>query len=156
VGAGYGGYSLRLAKQISGNFIGTGARYVAGGKNRFTLNLEGAQKDWGARLDEGRIIRHRAYRRGNRLLPDVGLYGLILRHTREGGTAESLFNAMMEKVALGQVAPHDLSAFVNDGFDAIEAMIADGWLIATYDETQPTLQSPTDDLSIAGPRRVRS
>ena len=156
VGAGHGGYSLRLTKQISGNFLGTGPRYLAGGKNLFRLDLEGAERDWGARLEGGRIFRHRAYRRGDRLLPDVGLYGLIVRETREGGTAESLLGALVAKVAAGEVAREDLSAFVNDGFDAIEAMVADGWLAATRDDSLPSLESPRDDPSIVGPRRVSS
>ncbi len=154
VGAGYGGYSLRLTKQISGNFLGTESRYLAGGKNVFLLDLVGATRDWGARLEKGRMSRHRAYRRGNRLLPDVGIYGLIIRHTREGGSAKSIFEALMTKVSTGEVAKQDLSEFVNDSFDAIEAMISDGWLSATYDASLPSLVSPADDLSIVGPRLV--
>jgi flavin-dependent dehydrogenase len=154
VGAGYGGYTLRLAKQISGNFLGTGPRYVAGGKNVFYLNMDGVQKDWGARLHQGRILRHRAYRRGERLLPDLGLYSLIIRVTRHGGTAQNLFDTLMEKIREGKLSQAEASQFVNDAFDAVEAMIADGWLVASRDESQPSLESPPDDLSIVGPRLV--
>jgi len=156
VGAGYGGYSLRLAKQISGTFLGTGARYMAGGKNVFHLNLDGVEKDWGARLEKGRIERHRAYRRGNRLLPDSGVYGLIIDVTRNGASAESLFQALVGKIQEWRLPQDIASQFVNDAFDAVEAMISDGWLTATRDESQPCLESPPDDLRIVGPRLVNA
>ncbi|CAN5720907.1 hypothetical protein BH11ARM2_BH11ARM2_27480 [soil metagenome] len=152
VGAGLGGYSLRLAKQIAGNFLGTGSRYLAGGKNVFQLDLEGSEKDWGARLEKGRILRHRAYRRDNRLLPDLGLYGLIIKAARNGATAQTLFDAMMAVIRENRMPSETASQFVNDAFDAVESMIADGWLIASRDEGQLSLESPTDDLSIVGPR----
>jgi flavin-dependent dehydrogenase len=156
VGAGYGGYSLRLAKQISGNFLGTGSRYVAGGKNVFHLDLKDAQKDWGARLEDGRIQRHRAFRRGNRLLPDSGIYGLIIAVTRSGATAESLFEALTAKIQEWKLPRDVASQFVNDAFDAVEAMISDGWLIATRDESKPALESPQDDSRIVGARLVNA
>ncbi len=156
VGAGYGGYTLRLAKQISGNFLGTGSRYLAGGKNVFKLDLEGVEKDWGARLERGRISRHRAYRRGTRLLPDMGLYGLLIRVTRGGATAQTIFDALSEKIRESRMTQDVASQFVNDAFDAVEAMVSDGWLIATLDPSQPSLESPPDDLSIVGPRLVNA
>ncbi len=154
VGAGYGGYTLRLAKQISGNFLGTGARYLADGMNVFHLDIEGAVKDWGARLENGRILRHRAYRRGNRLLPDLGLYSLIIRATRNGATGQELFDALMGRIHEGQASQDIAAQFVNDAFDAVEAMISDGWLKASRDENLPSLGAPPDDLRIVGPRSV--
>ncbi len=154
VGAGYGGYTLRLAKQISGNFLGTGSRYLAGGKNVFRLDLADAEKDWGARLDRGRINRHRAYRRGDRLLPNLGLYALVMEVTRSGSSAAKIWSALTQKIQTARMDAATASQLVNDAFDVIEAMVADGWLLASHDETQPALSSPEDDPRIVGPRTV--
>ncbi len=156
VGTGFGGYTLRLAKQISGSFLGTGSRYVAGGMNVFQLDLEGAEKDWGARLENGRITRHRAYRRGDHLLPNAGTYGLIIRATKDGATADQLFGALMEQVRISGADQALAMQFLGDAFDAIEAMISDGWLRASRDESKPSLEAPTDDPRYWAPRPVLS
>jgi flavin-dependent dehydrogenase len=152
VGAGFGGYSLRLAKQISGSFLGTGPRYLAGGKNHFQLNLEGAEKDWGAGLANGRLTRHRAFRRGTKILPSVRLFRLIMEVTREGASASDIWTALMEKARSSRMDPQTTSRLVNDAFDVIEAMIADGWLTATEIAGQPALEAPPEDFRIVGPR----
>jgi hypothetical protein len=152
VGSGFGGYSLRLAKQISANFLGTEARYLAGGMNVFHLNLEGAEKDWGAWLEDGRMTRHRAYRRGNRMLPSIRMFSLLISVTREGATATQIWSALMDKATSSRMDGPTLTQFVHDAFDAIEAMISDGWLTASRDESQPALEAPVDDHSIVAPR----
>jgi flavin-dependent dehydrogenase len=154
VGVGYGGYSLRLAKQISGTFLGTGPRYLAGGMNFFRLNLEGAEKDWGAWLENGRLSRHRAYRRGNRLLPNVRLFSLLIAVTGEGATSSQIREALLGKAREANMPPELIPKFVNEAFDAIEAMVGDGWLIASRVESLPELEFPADDPRIAGPRTV--
>ncbi len=154
VGSGHGGYSLRLAKQIAGSFLGTGSRYLAEGKNVFHLDVEGAEKIWGARLESGRILRHRAYRRDGRYLPNLNVYALIAKLAKNGGTAQSIFDALMAEINTHRPPPDVANQFIADAFDAIEAMIADGWLKASYDPSQPALEAPAEDLATWAPRPV--
>lgn len=153
VGSGHGGYTLRLAKQISGNFLGTGSKYLAGGKNYFKLNLEGADKDWGAWLENGRLTRHRTYRRGNRHLPNVRLFSVLIQATKNGATSDELWNVLSAKTQELNLPSHLARQFIEDAYDGIESMIADGWLIATEDAKSPGLPEPPDNLAILGPRR---
>ena len=154
VGAGHGGYTLRLTRQIAGTFLGTRTRYEAEGKNVFQLDLDGAVPTWGARLENGRILRHRVYRRGDRLLPRANLYGLIMRATKEPCSLRSLVGAFMAHARECALAPEQIEQFLNDAFDALEAMVADGWLRAGHDPDQPGLETPDDDPSVWGPRPV--
>ena len=154
VGSGYGGYTLRLAKQISGNLLGTGSRYLAGGMNLFKLDLSGAEKDWGVSMAQGKLSRHRAYRRGKHMLPNVRLFSLIITATRDGCTAQDIFDVLAAKVNEGSIERAMVPRFFSDAFDAVEAMIADGWLIASRDDSQPGLDAPADDPRIVGLRSV--
>lgn len=152
VGAGHGGYSLRLSRQIAGNFLGTDPKYFAGGMNLFKLDLEGATLDWGAQLGNGRILRHKSYRRGDRFLPDVGLYGFIIAYARNGTTAEKLWAGLKQKIDESRMPKDMAERFISDAFDAVDAMIADGWLIASRDDNRPGLESPAANMGIVGPR----
>ena len=155
VGGGFGGYTIGLAKQISGNFLGTGARYLSEGMNYFKLNLDGAEKDWGAILANGRLSRHRAYRRGNRYLPNTRLFGLIIERTREGGTLDQIRAAVTAKATESRMSPITSERFMENAYEALEVMIADGWLDATFDPRHAGLKPPAEDLSIVGPRKAR-
>jgi flavin-dependent dehydrogenase len=142
VGAGLGGYSLRAVKDISGNFLQSGARYEAAGKNVFELDMEGAEKAWGAKLENGRITRHRCYRRNGRIIPNTGLYGLLIKATNPRATGQEIWTRLAAVAAEARMSPGELQHFLNDAFDAIEAMITDGWIRAFYDPSLPTLQAP--------------
>ena len=148
VGAGFGGYTVGLSKQISGNFLGTGTRYITEGMNLFKLNLEGAEKDWGAILENGRLTRHRAYRRRNFYLPNVRLFSLLISATRDGATLAQIEDAVFAKAAESKMDPNTAARLLGNAYEALEAMTADAWLTASRDPRLPGITVPADNLGI--------
>ncbi|HSI71858.1 MAG TPA: NAD(P)/FAD-dependent oxidoreductase, partial [Fimbriimonas sp.] len=78
VGTGFGGYSMSATKRITSSFVGGSLHYEMTGLTHFRLNLEGAEKTWGADHSKGRISRHRVYVRDGRRLPNAGLCGWLI------------------------------------------------------------------------------
>jgi flavin-dependent dehydrogenase len=148
VGTGFGGYSLAAVKQISGNFLGERPRYAIDGMNVFELHLEGAEKSWGAILDQGRISRHRAFRRGGKYLPNTGLYGLLISQMRPRTTGSQLFEALFQVVRRGQMPRNQAQRMLLDAFNALESMVNDGWVTAERDPSLPAFQLPEEDDSV--------
>ena len=142
VGASFGGYSLRAAKKISGNFLGTEPRFKIAGQNVFELNLDGAEKRWGATLENGRIGRHRAYYRNGRYLPKAAHYGVILNCLKPKASAIEIWNSFNQMGAQHKMTPDELQRFFDDGFDALESMVADGWVRASFDPSERPLAAP--------------
>ena len=142
VGTTFGGYSINAAKAVSGRFLGTPAYYAIAGNNTFRINLDGADRQWGARLSGGRIYRHRTYHRGGRSIPNIGVYATLIAQTRVATGWDRIFAALAES-ARGQGLSRDgFDALTASATEALEAMICDGWIEASYDPAFPPFTVP--------------
>ncbi|MFZ4507270.1 MAG: NAD(P)/FAD-dependent oxidoreductase [Fimbriimonas sp.] len=122
VGTGFGGYSLTAVKQIAGDFIDGQLHFEMEGRNHFVANLEGAEKTFGATLAEGRIARHRCYKRDGKIVPNHGICGWLLAALKTPKTLTELMQPMRQG-AVG-FGPAEL-------YETLEAMISDGWITSS-------------------------
>jgi flavin-dependent dehydrogenase len=142
VGASFGGYSVRATKFLSSKFIGDQPYYIIEGANRFYLNLDGAEKAWGAKLADGRISRHRCLRRDGKLLPNTGIYAWIIQTLKDVHSWPDLvaeLKGFSAGFALGGEALETVKA---DLYEALESMANDGWVTVVADPEAPLAPAP--------------
>ncbi len=137
IGAGLAGFGLRAVKGLAGQFAGEIPSYIIDGQNVFRLNLEGAEREWGATLEGGRITRHRRYARGDKRLPNVSLYGLLISILKKTDRYQDLLDALTLYGRANGMHPSEAPRFVLDVHTALEAMVSDGWVDASVDPSQP-------------------
>lgn len=149
--ANHGEYSVPAMKDLSGNLIGTEPIYASKHMNLFRLNLEGTTKGWSARMTGGRIYRHRSYFRDGRALPNIGIFASIIKLAKEQATAADLWGIVDEAVRERRLGPNEAGQLARQLFDAVEAMVCDGWLIASCDPALPRFGAPDYDDRIVHP-----
>jgi hypothetical protein len=130
-GTDVGGYALYAAKNITKNFLAEDkVDYHIFGKTHFQLNLDGAEKSWGATVGSGRITRHRTYTRDGCALPAAGICGWLIRLLKTEKTSKEIIEgANSYRSELGLTS--DLAAkFPRMLIETLEGMILDGWVSA--------------------------
>lgn len=142
VGASFGGYSVRATKFLSSKFIGETPYYMIEGQNRFELDIEGAEKAWGAQFANGRITRHRCLKRGAKLLPNSGIYAWILQSLKINKVWPDLVHNLLQFAQSMRVTGAALENMVSDFYEALESMANDGWVRVIPDPSAPAVPSP--------------
>lgn len=153
VGTELGSFTLGAVKLMAGRFLDTPPHYEITGKNTFFLDMEGAEEAWGAKLDEGRIFRHRIFQRNGKALPDYGVYGALIAATRNGTTSVALLSAIEKNTTRAGLSPAQRASIVQETFVALEAMVCDGWITATYNPKLPPLQGVMGGEAVIHPNR---
>ncbi len=143
IGTEVGSFTLGAVKLMASRFLSTKPHYEIEGNNTFQLNLENSEKHWGARLDNGRIYRHRTYHRDGKSLPDFGVYGALIKATETGTTSAKLLNSIGENTARAGLSAEQTSSIIQETFVALEAMVCDGWIIVSFDPALPPIQGTT-------------
>jgi flavin-dependent dehydrogenase len=149
VGTEVGSFTLGAVKLMASRFLSTKPRYEIEGNNTFHLDLENSEECWGARLDNGRIYRHRTHHKNGKFLPEFGVYEALIKATRSGTTSTKLLNSIGENTARAGLSPEQTSSIIQETFVALEAMVCDGWIKATYDPAIPPIEgTPGGDSMI--------
>ena len=135
-GAGAGGFALPLLKDI-GSFLGDlKAKSPVYANNVFRLDLDGATLDARPLYGEGRVRRGGGYVRDGRLLPSGYPFDFWIDALEKGPDIHALKERF--KAYLLRIPDERLRAEVYvEMLPALDAMIHDGWVRATYDPAQP-------------------
>lgn len=153
---GVGGYNLTSVKGITENFLGVEPTWKIGGASRLTLNLEGAEKGWSATKESGRISRYRCYLRDGKVLPTQGVAGLIFQSLKRSDRLEDLFEAIDQYADQKGLSDPQLEKLMVQIADLLEAMVTDGWVIASSKEGEMAFPLvATDHSSWMHPNRDR-
>lgn len=134
-GAGIGGFSLASTTWLVQEFTGVPPRWNIAKNNVFHPNLEGADRTWIAAYRPGKIERIPAYSRGGRAVPASGASGFLidtLTHTHRIDQILERIKGFCKGTGSG---PGQFSRMLQ----ILEAMVNDGWVVASYDESRPTL-----------------
>jgi len=134
---GIGGYNLTAVKEISGAFLDVPPAWEINDKNLFDLNLEGAERIWIASLANGRITRHRCYRRGDKLLPNNGYYHMLISILKGGNTFEHMQRTIEANARSANASSEQLQALLSGLLESLEAMVQDGWVKVGRDPAKP-------------------
>jgi flavin-dependent dehydrogenase len=155
-GTGFSGFSVLATKEIAAAFTEDRPHFEIEGKTHFALNLEGAQKAWGANHFNGRIERHRAYRRADKSLPYSGIYRVFIDAMKTGErTFEELCQIGVHwLVSQGMTDTTDMTRGWAQFMDVLESLAADGWVRARQVEgfAGTTIHLPEEN-SIMHPNR---
>jgi hypothetical protein len=125
-----GGYSIISTKHIAAQFTGEQLAFDVSGKTHFQIDLEGADKRWGAFLAEGRITRHRAFHRAGKYLPNVGLPGWLIVTLKEPKSFEEIAQAAAVYAMQNGMDEEGYARFRRQFLESLEAMAGDGWVKA--------------------------
>ena len=135
-GAGVGGFRLASTKWLVDAFHESAAAWHIAKNNVFSLKLDGAIKIDIAVYYEGFIEKIPAISRNKRVLPARGVYRFLVQTL----THTSQLNELMELIRSDwcrqpEAGPNGFCTVI----EALEAMVNDGWVQASYTPEQPTL-----------------
>ena len=143
-GAGAGFFSIEAVKQFAQRMTDTPAEWAIGRFNVFRMDVKGARRSSVAAFHEGRIVLEDSLVRDGHELPFTGLYGVVIQtlHSRSAITdvAQGFLDYFRENPWLD-----DPNASVRYAFHTLEAMIAEGWVVASLDPSKPRLRFSTHD-----------
>lgn len=117
---------------------------LADGFNVFKLQLTNAKKGDIGLLENGRINRVPCYRRADRELPRAGVFGAMLEFLELTSDAKTL-SELMARHAQGHYPPAERDWFIASGWEALEVMVQDGWVIRSTDKKRPLLRLSHDE-----------
>lgn len=148
LGAGLGGFNVGAVRALADKFVDLPETSVLAGTNTYRLNLEGAEKGWGARLEGGRINRHRTYCRNGKSLPNAGTFRTVIAATKELINFDSLLDTLRIQAENNGMSQRQLDELVQQAFVALEGMVEDGWVEASCDPSIEPLVVPTDRAAL--------
>ncbi len=129
---------------------GRSSRTTVDGYNVFTLDLRNAEAGHVGILTDGRIQRAPCYRRAGKMLPLVGLFGQMAEWLKATDDAKTLAG-LMQRHAATYYGAASAGAFVSGCYEALDAMVQDGWVLRKLDKKKPVLR-----LNASGSRTIRT
>jgi hypothetical protein len=131
-------WNLGNVKHIVDRFSSSSTAWEISKNNVFQLNLRQAEKEYVALYDNGQVVPVRCYVRGKVRLPLQGLYELLFevlgRYSSIRDIADVVWN-ICQKQTFGEDA---MASFAN-AIEVLEAMVIDGWVTASRDDSLPFL-----------------
>jgi hypothetical protein len=122
--------SIAGIKLLTQRFTSTNSEWALNGVSVVKLNLRGAKETFHANYREGRVERIRVFERDGKLLPCIGLYGIVL----EALQTETILERIVRKIAERTKGARDPLPFV---FQLLEVWINDGWIVGSSDSRYP-------------------
>jgi flavin-dependent dehydrogenase len=133
-----GAFSLRAVKSFTGWFGGKSPSWAVHKSNVFELNVDDAIREHRALYQNGQIQKTAAFRRGNSVWPMVGYYKFVHDGLRKEREMLPLAERFMYEAAKSGVPQSQESAL--NCLEVLEALIAEGWVKASYDPSLPMLE----------------
>lgn len=137
--AGVGGYNLVAVRGIFDAFTQHESAWAIGSGNHFTLQTEGATRDWVAFLKDGRIERARTLVRNDKYLPLRGEYGALVQALKEPKFFDELIDAVSITGAVAVMTDAEYQRYLSNILECLEAMVLDGWVSVKSDPNRPSL-----------------
>lgn len=146
----FGSFDVTSARALTARFSGSSTTFEFMKHSTFKLNLLGATRDHVAHPADGRIERIECYRRGERTLPNSGTFANVTGVLKKAREASKVLEMMLGNIN-ASVAPEGRSASLREHLATLEAMIADGWVIAKDDPKHARM-----NVDIVGTGMLRS
>lgn len=131
-----GGFPVQAVQAVNQKFSQQSVTWQVAENNVFKLNLEGAVEDTMPIFFEGKIWPKTCYRRDGKILPKYGVFDIAVKLLEK---EQFIVPAVDRLRAFFQRTPIYSSPDVGIQMtlSTMEAMIADGWITASVDTTQP-------------------
>lgn len=154
-----GGFSVSSIKQVQQRLVHDGVvDYLINGKNVFKLNLAGAEPADVAVVQDGRVLRVPAYRRGATMVPRVGVYGVMLGALAEHSRIDRIIEHCRAKLSAA-MAPSIAETQVKEALLCLEVMAQNYWVTCSKHANWPAITidcSPEGEFiysASSGPKR---
>jgi flavin-dependent dehydrogenase len=141
-----GSFDLFCALKLVDKFMGSSSEYTYLKYNHYKLELNGATKDALGMLRDGGITPVPCYRRANRILPLAGAYANIVRALHLSPDAITLLQTLRRSVETQVDAAHR-DRVLSDHFQALEAMLVEGWVTGKKKPGRPMIKVTDDGTS---------
>jgi flavin-dependent dehydrogenase len=133
-----GTYTVGAIKQFTSKFAAQEENWEVFGKNIFELDLEGAEKTEIAHYEFGRVNRIECYQKGAKVWPLTRIYKFVFNALLKEREIELLaerfiFEAMKDKMPIND-------SVARGCMEALEALVAEGWVKSSYDPSLPLLE----------------
>jgi flavin-dependent dehydrogenase len=143
-----GTYRLGAVKSAMQILSGIDADWEINRSNHFTLNLEGAAVVQVPFCKDGKIESVKCYQRGTSLLPMIGIYRMVFRALSRDGDAAGLVAQLKKMIASMDGITEHYNAFLG-ALDALEGMVAEGWITPSIREGRPFMTVTLDEASVS-------
>lgn len=131
-----GSFDLGLAISLVDKFAGAkqgAARYQLEQVNVLKLDLEGAEEAFLGDYGEGRVRQVSCFRRGSKVLPNVGPYQNLIAMLRKTKDMGALYEMLQQGIA-ANVPPKNRDLALTEHLYALEAMLIGGWVKGKLDK----------------------
>jgi hypothetical protein len=145
---GTGGFTISAVRAM-GNFLTDLPQDSALHRNNvFQLNLDGAELRSRANYFEGRVLRDDCYYRGDKVLPMVDAFEVWIETLKNWSRLPDINRAMAELHRRHAGNPLFKTAVGTRLVSTLEAMITDGWVVASYDPSIALPPAPKTHSSV--------
>lgn len=145
---GTAGFALHQVKELRNYLVDMKTFDAIEKNNIFELDLTGATWTNRSVYRQGRILKDPCYVRGERVLPLTGAIEVLVQVLQRESKLPGI-SAMLQKIAEEQKTNvHFMEEIMMRIGSALEAMIADGWVKASYDPSMPVSIEPPRDTGI--------
>lgn len=125
-----GSFDIGAAKTLLGKFSGSDDTLAIAHHSVLKLDISGSRDDFAARPQGGRVLRVPCLRKGQHLLPKVGLHENIVRVLQHSEDSMEVLNLLFASISQ-QFPPEQRNQVMLDHVYALESMISSGWVRAT-------------------------
>lgn len=145
---GAGGYSLATIKSLGQFLTEIEPDSPLETCNVFRLDLSGATWKERAQYTAGRVLRTPAYVRADRVLPVYGPYEFLVNALQATHTMQGLIEMIKQAARRIRGDQEAEAQFVLGVIQALDALVSDGWVIASYDPEQPLAGLKNETIAV--------
>jgi len=143
-----GTYRLGAVKSAMQILSGIPADWEINKANQFHLNLEGSEVVQVPYCQNGKIEKVKCYKRADGLLPMIGIYRIVFRAVSLESDAAGIVGQLKSMIAASPEFIDRYDALLG-AFDALEGMVAEGWISGSVREGRPHLRVTLDEASVS-------
>lgn len=143
-----GGFAIQAVKIQLARISQTRATWKVAEYNIFKLNLEGAKEDTFPVFSEGKVWTMPCYRRDNKLLPNYGMFGVVIEMLKNENLMIDCLDWLQEYFFKNPKYP-TIEMALDYALATLEAMIDDGWVNCEIDPKEEfvVFDTPTESAS---------
>ena len=131
-------WNLGSVKHTIDRFSDGGSSWGITANNVFHLNFTEAEKEYVSFYDQGMVTPIRALVRGKVQLPLMGLFEMLVEVLGRYHNMREIADVVWSICQKGVFGDDPTAAFASS-IEALEAMVTDGWVTASRNESQPFL-----------------
>ncbi len=142
------GFAIDQVKAMHGLITDHEAESVLAKNNTFKLNLTDAQWRELPNYGAGEITKYECYQRGDKVLPLVTVLWLVVDLLEQSPRLSDLLPKIAKLAEANKHDPRFMENYVLAIPNALEGLILDGWVDASYDPAYPLVVPPPRNTGI--------